>query len=59
MVNRDELLNEYVGEVINGLDLDVIYTLAFDALRDHMNKFSDEELLKEVTEYYPHLLEEE
>lgn len=59
MVNRDELLNEYVGEVINGLDLDVIYTYAFEALRRDMAQLTDEELLKEVTEYYPHLLEEE
>lgn len=57
MVNRDDLLNEYVGEVINGLDLDVIYTLAFDALRRDMAELTTEELMQEVTEYYPHLLE--
>lgn len=57
MVNRDELLDEYVGEVINGLDLDVIYTYAFDALRRDMEALTTEELLKEVTDYYPHLLE--
>ena len=57
MVNRDELLNELAEAVIDGLDLDVVYTYAFEALRREMEQMTDNELVAEVQELYPHLLE--
>lgn len=57
MVNRDELLDEYVHEVVDSMDMDTLYTYALEALRRDMERLTTDELLKEVTEYYPHLLE--
>ena len=57
MVNRDELLNEYVLEVVEGMDMDTLVTYAIDALRRDMETLTTDELVAEVTEYYPHLLE--
>lgn len=59
MVDREELLNEYVGEVLNGLDLDVVYSLAWESLRRDMDTLDTDELIQEVTEFYPHLLSDD
>lgn len=58
MVNRDELLSRYVLEVVEGLDMTTVYTYAMEALRRDMETLTTEELVEEVTEYYPHLLED-
>lgn len=58
MVNRDKLLNDYALEVVEGMDMDTLVSYAIDALRRDMETLTTEELVEEVTEYYPHLLEE-
>ena len=58
MKSRDELVNNYVLEMVEGMDMDTLVSYAIDALRHDVELWTDEELFKEVTEYYPHLLEE-
>ena len=58
MVNRDKLLNDYVLEVVEGMDLSVLVTYAIDGLRRDMETLTTDELIAEVEEFYPHLLEE-
>lgn len=58
MVNRDKLLNDYVLEVVEGMDLSVLVSYAIDGLRRDMETLTTDELIAEVEEFYPHLLEE-
>lgn len=60
MVNRDKLLNEYVLEMVEGMDTATLVSYAIDALRAELDRlYTTDELVAEVQEYYPHLLEEE
>ena len=40
------------------MDLDGLMQLAYDYMDESYGKYSDEELITEVKEYYPDLLEE-
>lgn len=56
-MNRQELQDAYINEIIDGMDLKDCLALLHDFLDSDLDKYSDEELKEEVEEYYPHLLE--
>ena len=58
-MNHQELMETYIEEIIDGMDHKTMYQYVYDNLYDHLNKYDEEELMEEVKEYYPHLLEEE
>jgi hypothetical protein len=57
--NRQELQDAYINNVIDGMDMDDCLALLFDFLDKDLDKYSDEELITEVNEYYPDLLKED
>jgi len=57
-MNREQLQNTYVNEIIDGMDIKDMMALLFDMINKDMDIYTDEELKEEVKEYYPHLLEE-
>ncbi len=52
-----ELLDTYIETIIDGMDHKTMYQYVYDILYDHLNKYDEEELVEEVKDYYPHLLE--
>ena len=56
-INRDELQNNYVQEVIDGLDLKDCMAMLYDYLSNDIDKLTLNELIEDVEEYYPHLLD--
>jgi hypothetical protein len=58
IIDRDELQNNYVQEVIDGLDLKDCLAMLYDYLSKDIDKLSLNELIEDVEEYYPHLLED-
>ena len=58
IIDRDELQNNYVQEVIDGLDLKDCLAMLYDYLSNDMDKLTLNELIEYVEEYYPHLLED-
>ena len=56
-MNRQELMETYIEEIIDGMDHKSMYQYVYDNLYDHLNKYDEEELIEEVKDYYPHLLE--
>ena len=56
-MNRQELMETYIEEIIDGMDHKSMYQYVYDNLYDHLNKYNEEELIEEVKDYYPHLLE--
>ena len=58
LMNREQLQNTYINEIIDGMDIKDMMALLFDMINKDMDIYTDEELKEEVKEYYPHLLEE-
>lgn len=58
IINRDELQDNLINQIIDGMDIDGLCQLAYDYLSDNYEKYSVDELITEVEEYYPHLLED-
>ena len=56
-MNRDQLQNDYIESIIDGMDHKDLWQYVYDTLEQNLEKYSDEELVTEVKDYYPHLLE--
>ena len=56
-MNRQELLETYIEEIIDGMDHKTMYQYVYDMLEQNFETYTEEELVTEVKEYYPHLLE--
>jgi hypothetical protein len=57
-MNREQLQDAYINEIIDGMDIKDMMALLFDMIDKDMDIYTDEELKEEVENYYPHLLEE-
>jgi hypothetical protein len=57
-MNRSELQQELINNVIDGMDFKTMWQVLYDFMDESYDKFSDEELMEEVNEFYPELLEE-
>ena len=57
-MNREQLQDRYIRADIDAMDLDDMYTILYDLLDEKLSNVSDEELMEDVKEYHPDLLEE-
>ena len=57
-MERSELQGLYIQEIIDGMDLKDCLALLHDYMDESLDKLSSNELIEEIKEYYPHLLEE-
>ena len=53
---RDELINSYSWQVVDDMDLKTLCQLMAEQIAANFDNYTDEEIISEVTEYYPHLL---
>ena len=58
IIDRDELQDAYINEIIDGMDIKDLMRIVYDNLEQNLEQYSVDELIEEVEEYYPHLLEE-
>jgi hypothetical protein len=56
--DRNQLVEDYIQQMIDGMDYKTMERLVYDTLKDNLAGYTDEELITEVTDYYPELLEE-
>ena len=56
-MNRDQLQNDYIESIIDGMDHKSMYQFVYDTIEQNLGTYSDEELMTEVKDYYPELLE--
>ena len=59
IVDRDELQDAYINRIIDGMDIDGLCQLAYDYLNENYDKYSVDELITEVEEFYPDMMQEE
>jgi len=55
---RDMIQDDYISRIIDGMSMAELCQYMFDKLTEELNELSDEQLLEQVSEYYPDLLEE-
>ena len=58
IIDRDLLQEAYIESIIDGMDHKSMYQYVYDSLTDSLDKYSVDELITEVEDYYPELLEE-
>ena len=56
-MNHQELMETYIEEIIDGMDHKSMYQFVYDTIEQNLETYSDEELVTEVKDYYPELLE--
>ena len=57
-MNRQELQDQLIDNLIDGMDFKTMWAVLYDFMDQSYDKYTDEELMEEVKEYYPELLEE-
>ncbi|MGA0401757.1 MAG: DUF7326 family protein [bacterium] len=57
MIDRDSIIAEYAQQILDSMDMKTLECFAYDTLKDNLSSYSDEELIAEVTEYNPEILE--
>jgi hypothetical protein len=57
-MNRQELQETYIQQLIEGMDFKTMECFVYDTLKENLTNYTDEELITEVTDYYPELIEE-
>ena len=56
-MNRQELQETYIQQLIDGMDFKTMECFVYETLKENLSSYTDEELITEVTDYYPELLE--
>jgi len=57
-IDRDQLVENYIQQMIEGMDYKTMERFVYDTMLENLTDYTDEELLTEVTDYYPELLED-
>ena len=57
-MNRSELQDNMIQQILDDMDIKTMMAILYDYLDADYDKYSDKELVEEVKEYYPELLEE-
>ena len=58
IIDRDELQEAYVKLILDGMDWKTMEQYVYDSLNNNFDDYTVEELITEVEDYYPELLEE-
>ena len=57
-IDRDQLVEDYASDLVEGMDLDGLIQFAYDVIVEGMGDMSVNEILEQVEANAPHLLEE-
>ena len=58
IIDRDSLQDQLINQILDDMDIKTMMAILYDNMSESYDKYSDEELMEEVKEYYPHILEE-
>ncbi len=57
IMDREKLQDQLIQQILDDMDLKTMTALLYDSMDNSYDDYSESELLEEVKEYYPHLLE--
>ena len=58
IIDRDELQASLINQILDDMDIKTMMEILYDNMDESYDKYSVDELIEEVEEYYPHLLED-
>ena len=58
IIDRDQLQEAYIESIIDGMDHKTMYQFVYDSLNGNLDDYTVEELITEVVDYYPELLDQ-
>ena len=58
IIDRDTLQDNMIQQILDDMDIKTMMAILYDNMSESYDKYSVDELIAEVEEYYPHLLEE-
>ena len=58
IIDRDALQANYINRVLDDMDIKDMMAILYDYMDVEFDKYSVDELIEQVDEYYPDLLEE-
>ena len=56
--DHSTLVERYAEQIMDGMDMKTMECFVFDTLVENLSKYNEDELITEVREYYPELLED-
>ena len=57
-MDRSELQEQLIQELVDNMDFETMMAIVHHSLDESYDKYSDQELITEVEDLYPHLLEQ-
>ena len=57
IVDRDELQDNLINQILDDMDIKTMMACLYDFMNASYDKYSVNELIEEVEEHYPHLLD--
>ena len=58
IIDREQLQDSMIQQIWDDMDIKTMMAILYDNMSESYDKYSTDELIAEVEEYYPHLLEE-
>ena len=55
--NRDMIIEEYVGAILDGIDFDSLWEFAFECLVEKKDLLTNDVLQEEIQDFHPEILE--
>ncbi|MFZ9069467.1 MAG: DUF7326 family protein [bacterium] len=56
-MNKEDLIDAYAQQLLDSMDMKTMEIFVYDTLVENLTNYTEEELITEVTDYYPELLE--
>ena len=56
-INKEELIDAYAQQLLDSMDMKTMERFVYDTIVENLTDYTDEELITEVKDYYPELLE--
>ena len=58
IIDRDALQDSMIQQILDDMDIKTMMAILYDNMSNNYDSYTVDELIAEVEEYYPHLLEE-
>ena len=58
VIDRDALPDAMINQILDDMDIKTMMAILYDHMSESYDKYTVDELIEEVEEYYPHLLED-
>ena len=58
IIDRDTLQDAMIQQILDDMDIKTMMAILYDNMQESYDKYSIDELISEVEEYYPHLIED-